>query len=159
MVCKRCLKPGRFRPQRRTCMDCEATLQAARRAADPEEAKRISRESQRRQRERDPDQVRARTNRAVAAYRERHRERLAAERRERERSPQYQSRYGGLNTIRALVFQATRDGRLTKPDRCDQCHKIGTVEAAHEDYSQPLQVRWLCRSCHRRWDHAAPKTR
>jgi len=31
------------------------------------------------------------------------------------------------------------------------------IEAAHHDYDQPLHVRWLCRSCHVRWDKREPK--
>ncbi len=49
-------------------------------------------------------------------------------------------------------------GRLTRPDRCLQCGQPGRVEAAHEDYAQPLLVRWLCRSCHVRWDKYEPKS-
>jgi hypothetical protein len=31
------------------------------------------------------------------------------------------------------------------------------LEAAHHDYSRPLEVRWLCPPCHRAWDSAQPK--
>ncbi len=48
-------------------------------------------------------------------------------------------------------------GRWVRPDRCSQCGGNGRIEAAHEDYSDPLRVRWLCRSCHVRWDHREPK--
>lgn len=52
-------------------------------------------------------------------------------------------------------YIATR--KLRRPDCCSQCGQPGRVEAAHEDYSKPLLVRWLCRSCHVRWDKREPK--
>lgn len=41
---------------------------------------------------------------------------------------------------------AIRDGRLI----AESCEKCGDkqVDAHHDDYSKPLCVRWLCRSCH-----------
>jgi hypothetical protein len=49
-----------------------------------------------------------------------------------------------------LVHLALRSGRLVKPVSCDGCGLERRLEAHHEDYSKPLEVRWLCRSCHRR---------
>ena len=157
--CQRCGGDGPFRPRRRTCKPCEAAARAAQRQADPEKARATDQKYYRAGRERDPERYRAYVRKGVTAYRERHRERLAEERREREASPEFKERYGGMNVIRATVSNALKSGRLVRPDRCEQCQSIGTVEAAHEDYSQPLKVRWLCRSCHRRWDHDVPKTR
>jgi hypothetical protein len=49
-----------------------------------------------------------------------------------------------------LVHLALRAGKLEKPDCCDGCGLDRRLEAHHEDYSKPLQVVWLCRSCHLR---------
>ena len=45
-----------------------------------------------------------------------------------------------------LTSNAIRDGRLTKQP-CEVCGKL-KVEAHHDDYSKPLDVRWLCRKHH-----------
>ena len=37
-------------------------------------------------------------------------------------------------------------GKLKKKP-CERCGEE-KVQMHHEDYSQPLQVRWLCRECH-----------
>ena len=55
------------------------------------------------------------------------------------------------------VRAAVRDGRLTRPSGCEQCGQVRKIEAAHHDYDKPLEVRWLCVPCHRRWDKANPK--
>jgi hypothetical protein len=46
------------------------------------------------------------------------------------------------------VGNAVRDGRLQRPDNCSECGVPCIPDGHHEDYSKPLEVRWLCRSCH-----------
>lgn len=50
-----------------------------------------------------------------------------------------------------IVQNAIRFGRLVRPKNCSQCG-LGDqiIEAHHEDYGKPLQIEWLCPSCHRR---------
>lgn len=56
-----------------------------------------------------------------------------------------------MTSIRYLVKSALRDGRLVRPQHCDKCKKIKRVIAHHDDYAKPLDIRWLCRSCHQCW--------
>ena len=64
-----------------------------------------------------------------------------------------------VRRAQARVRTAICGGRLVRPDTCESCGAVGgPIEAAHRDYSEPLDVRWLCRGCHRRWDFAEPKT-
>jgi hypothetical protein len=60
---------------------------------------------------------------------------------------------------KSRVRDAIRSGRLVRPTTCEWCGVTGIpIEAAHADYARPLDVRWLCRRCHRRWDAREPKT-
>jgi hypothetical protein len=57
------------------------------------------------------------------------------------------------------VCRAVKRGLLIRSDTCEQCGSVGRkIEAAHHDYSRPLDVRWLCKPCHARWDRREPKT-
>ena len=49
---------------------------------------------------------------------------------------------------RNAVSNAVRDGRLAKADNCFFCGCDGKLHAHHHDYSRPLDVFWLCPSCH-----------
>lgn len=49
-----------------------------------------------------------------------------------------------------LVNMRIRRGRAQRPSTCEQCGKTCRPDAHHDDYSQPDQVRYLCRSCHMR---------
>jgi hypothetical protein len=49
---------------------------------------------------------------------------------------------------RERVRRAVQAGRLVRPDRCEGCELSVPVQAHHDDYSKPLEVRWLCPACH-----------
>jgi hypothetical protein len=47
------------------------------------------------------------------------------------------------------VQYAIRLGRISKADSCFICRKKDVrIEAHHYDYAKPLDVTWICRSCH-----------
>lgn len=48
----------------------------------------------------------------------------------------------------SAVSAARRGGSLI-PKPCERCG-VAKVDAHHDDYSKPLDVRWLCRACHTR---------
>lgn len=47
-----------------------------------------------------------------------------------------------------MAFLAARSGRITRPTHCQKCGKECTPHSHHDDYSKPLDVRWLCAKCH-----------
>lgn len=49
---------------------------------------------------------------------------------------------------RRYVYNAIRDGKLARPDRCSNCGCSCEPHGHHDDYSKPLDVRWLCVPCH-----------
>lgn len=52
-----------------------------------------------------------------------------------------------------------RDGKLIKPDNCDDCGEKTKLFGHHEDYSIPEVVMWLCDICHKqRHGRIADKT-
>ena len=50
------------------------------------------------------------------------------------------------NYARNAVDNAVRDGKLA-PEPCEVCG-VASAQAHHDDYSKPLDVRWLCRLHH-----------
>lgn len=59
---------------------------------------------------------------------------------------------------RRRVADALESGELIRPSACQGCGRTYTrsrignrsrIESHHNDYSRPLDVRWLCRQCHR----------
>ncbi len=48
-----------------------------------------------------------------------------------------------------LIAAAVRTGRIRRPSSCSECHEPCRAQAHHDDYAKPLEVRWLCRACHR----------
>lgn len=68
---------------------------------------------------------------------------------------EYIRRYREDNPIKygatTMVGNAVRDGRLKRPDDCEVCGGADRIHGHHDDYSRPLDVRWLCAACHQEW--------
>lgn len=60
----------------------------------------------------------------------------------------YQNRFPEKRAAHIAVGNAIRDGKLIKQN-CKVCGSKDRIHAHHEDYSQPLNVKWLCFICHR----------
>lgn len=74
----------------------------------------------------------------------------------------------GMKIIRKTSTKARRahsllryhvlKGHIVKPSACEHCGaEDRRLEGAHHDYDKPLEVEWLCKSCHARMDKKNPK--
>lgn len=68
---------------------------------------------------------------------------------------EYRRRYQENNPIKrgasALVNKAIHNKLLKKPKSCESCGETTSLHGHHDDYSKPLEVTWLCPSCHFVW--------
>lgn len=62
----------------------------------------------------------------------------------RENNPIKYKAHGAVNN-------AIRDGKLIKPKNCETCNIECKPHGHHDDYTKPLEVRWLCDKCHKKW--------
>ena len=66
----------------------------------------------------------------------------------------HRDKYPEKNKARQLVAYAISKGEIIPLKNCQDCGKVGgesrknCLHAHHEDYSKPLDVVWLCASCH-----------
>jgi transposase-like protein len=66
-------------------------------------------------------------------------------------SREYRDRYPIKYRARMAVRNAIRNGSIVKGEQCQSCGSSKNIQAHHSDYSKPLAVEWLCRSCHYEW--------
>lgn len=62
---------------------------------------------------------------------------------------EYRRRYPLKISAKNMVYAAIRSGALVR-DVCEICG-CPQAEAHHDDYLEPLSVRWLCREHHAQW--------
>ena len=90
------------------------------------------------------DRIRGRTEKRkanVRAYSKTHGETI------RSCSRMYTKKYPWKKKATSAVNNAIRDGRLVRGP-CEKCG-AAKAEAHHDDYSKPLEVRWLCDAHHK----------
>ena len=58
-------------------------------------------------------------------------------------------RYPERVKAREIVHRELRSGRLVRED-CSVCGE-SEAEAHHDDYNKPLDIKWLCKKCHREY--------
>ena len=63
----------------------------------------------------------------------------------------YQAEHPEAERARRKVTYAVQTGTLVRPEVCEECGEQHThIHGHHDDYSKPLEVRWLCPKCHKR---------
>lgn len=79
------------------------------------------------------------------SYYERHKLEIIEKRKKKyqEDKPKHRAHY--------LVKQALYKGELLRKN-CETCGDVKSL-AHHDDYTKPLDVRWLCATCHMRHHH------
>lgn len=65
------------------------------------------------------------------------------------RSRRYKQREKVL--ARQKLQNAVTSGKMTRGP-CELCGSNSPTEGHHDDYTQPLNVRWFCPPCHRKFD-------
>jgi hypothetical protein len=108
------------------CLQCKAEKQRLRSSNNPERAKEIRQQYANRHGGLGPSKE------YMASYRAKFPERRRAGR---------------------LVNKAIKRGDLVRPGRCQKCGVGCYPDASHHDYARPLDVEWLCKSCHFIKDH------
>jgi ribosomal protein S27AE len=63
----------------------------------------------------------------------------------------YAKRYPMAYAARVIFGNAVRDKRVERKTICSICESTIKVEGHHDDYTKPLEVRWLCEKCHKTW--------
>src|SRR5579872_3147123 len=58
-------------------------------------------------------------------------------------------RYAIQIKARHDLWSAIRSGNVIRPNCCDGCGIKCKPHGHHLDYSKPIEVLWLCESCHR----------
>jgi hypothetical protein len=48
-----------------------------------------------------------------------------------------------------IIEKAREKGIITRPDSCERCGNWCKPLAHHNNYNYPLDVVWLCSSCHK----------
>ncbi|MBW8268314.1 hypothetical protein [Caldovatus aquaticus] len=87
---------------------------------------------------------------AYAAYRQTPKGRAAAQR----AKVRYEERHPEKRAAHIALGNALRDGRVMRPKACEQCGASGRLHGHHDDYTRPLDVRWLCVACHEGEHHS-----
>lgn len=103
------------------CKSCH--IQIAMKSRDPENTRKIRRESAARVRLHDPERFRKRERARVRPVDEK------------------------VLARRALSV-AVRSGKVMRPEACQKCRKVGRITGHHKNYAKALQVQWLCYLCH-----------
>lgn len=98
-----------------------------------------------------------RAGRDIEASRERDRRRFHEDPARRayvsERARAWRKKNPEAARAQAALSYALKSGALGRGSQCDQADDscCGELSAHHDDYSKPLEVRWLCRSHHSRY--------
>ena len=63
---------------------------------------------------------------------------------------EYRQKFPKKYKANVMINNALRSGKMRKKP-CEVCGGGRRIEAHHDDYDYPLEVRWLCSAHHKQW--------
>lgn len=66
----------------------------------------------------------------------------------KERSRKNRERFPEKCRARDVLNNAVKSGKIKAPSNCIVCSKRRKLHGHHDDYDNPLEVRWMCQKCH-----------
>lgn len=175
---KKCTKCGRILPLNSflkhksckygvagTCKDCAKVYREANKDKIAEQQRKWREKHKEEIREKDRkyyEEHKEECNKRAKEYRKKNKEKILEKknnwvRRNEERLKEYRRQYHedykerskAELKARTKLSNAIRDGKVLRPNKCDRCGKKCTPDGHHWNYAYPLNVVWLCRSCHK----------
>lgn len=130
------------------CKPCQTAAMKAWRTSNPDKSKAAYKRSWARRRLK--PEVRERRKRYYAEKGEKRSPHFG------EMIRKYKMAHREEHNARARAKYAVKTGVLVRPSACEFCKCECKPQAHHKDYSKPLEVIWICASCHRFAHSALP---
>ncbi len=58
-----------------------------------------------------------------------------------------------------LLRESIRKGQISRSKKCSKCREVNRIVAHHPNYKEPLNIIWLCTSCHKLIHNVLTKNR
>lgn len=69
----------------------------------------------------------------------------------KEKFQKYLSKYPNRHEVRMQTNNAIDKGLIVRAKNCENCGGSENIEAHHDNYNYPLNIKWLCKNCHASW--------
>lgn len=67
-------------------------------------------------------------------------------------------KYPEKSRARSAIHRAINRNQIIKPEICQKCGVIKSLQGHHPNYLKPLEVVWLCKKCHKK-EHINKQTK
>ena len=63
----------------------------------------------------------------------------------------HRDKYRNATLSRSKLGNSIRAGKVLRKKSCEECGEECVTHGHHFDYNKPLDVVWMCRTCHVNW--------
>jgi len=76
---------------------------------------------------------------------------MSLKKKNKEKFQKYLSKYPNRHEVRMQTNNAIDKGLIVRAKNCENCGGSENIEAHHDNYNYPLNIKWLCKNYHASW--------